>query len=113
MPPQVVVQQHAVHEQRDRTLPSFDVIDASGRGTHGVLSRRDSASIHGSALPCRRRGCLRFLQLLRAVIATHFDGFATDLHLDRASVERVIARRASFLCHDRISTVSPTIGWEK
>src|SRR5581483_9245684 len=53
------------------------------------------------ALPrCGRRcRCLRFLQLYRAVIATHFDGLAADLHLDCTGVERAIARRAGSFRH--------------
>ena len=40
MPPQVPVQQHAVHEQRDLAAALLDVADATRRGLHAVPGRR-------------------------------------------------------------------------
>jgi hypothetical protein len=56
-----------------------------------------------------------FLQLLRALVAAHFDSFATDFDLDGTLIQFAIARRTGFLDHilsptripeDRVNSVS-------
>src|SRR5258708_22610102 len=42
----------------------------------------------------------RFFQFLRALVAAHFNGFATDLDLDRLSIERAVACSTCFRSHD-------------
>src|SRR5580765_7395857 len=75
------------------------------RSFHAVRSRclkamtpddRKYLSI-GSGLP--RSGCraVRFLQLLRALLTTHLDRLAADLHFDGARIQLAVACRTGLL----------------
>jgi hypothetical protein len=57
-------------------------------------------SVHDSTPPRRCRGNVPFLQLLRALIATHLNGLAADLDLDGIQIQLAIASRTSRLNHD-------------
>jgi len=61
MSPDVPVQQHAMDEQRDRSLSRFDVADPSGWSHDGAPRRRGRTCRHRSTSPAgrllgRRRG---------------------------------------------------------
>jgi len=56
--------------------------------------------VHESPLPRRRRGRVRFLELLRTLVAAHFDDLAAELDLDGIFIQLAIASRAGFLFHD-------------
>jgi hypothetical protein len=56
---------------------------------------------------------VRFLQLLRALIATHLNGLAAKLHLDGSFIQLAIASRTGFLSHviSLITTQSGRSQW--
>jgi hypothetical protein len=51
-----------------------------------------------------------FFQLLCALIAAHLNRLAADLDLDRTSIQRAIASRASFCSHDLFSLPEVRVG---
>src|ERR1700694_3330667 len=92
-----------MHEQCDRSCALLGVADTATRGLHATMRWRWFLSVHGSALPGRRRGGMRFLQFVRALIAAHFNRLAADLDLDRISIQPAVASRTSYLNHDIVS----------
>jgi hypothetical protein len=100
MTPQMPVQQHAMHEQRDRSPALIRVADSARCGLHALPGGRWFVSIHGSASPRRCRGNMRFLQLLRAPVTAHLNGLAANPDRNRIYVELAVASRASSPNHD-------------
>jgi hypothetical protein len=82
MTPQMPVQQHAMHEQRDGSSALFRVANTARRSLYATPGRRGFVLIHGSALPGRRRGGMRLLQPLCALLTAHLDRLAADRDLD-------------------------------
>src|SRR5262245_600446 len=130
MPPQMPVEQHAVHKQGNWPLSFFRVSNRAGRGFHTRLAG-GIALLRHVILPCRRRrwrepSCNRgarpqqeiasldperrnrlaeaicLFQLRGAVLAANLDRLAADLDLDWAVVELGIASSAGPFCHDAI-----------
>src|SRR5215468_9720218 len=62
-------------------------------GTSGLMG------VHSSNPLCRTCRRVRFLQLLSAVVATHFNCFASDLHLDRLPFQFAVTSRTRLLSH--------------
>src|SRR5882762_10223524 len=99
MPPYMPIQQHAVHEKRDRTCALLGVVDPTRGGLDASLGYQWVVCVHHSPLLRRRRGLVRFLQLLRTLLAAHLDGPAAELDLDEIFIQLAVASRAGFLTH--------------
>jgi hypothetical protein len=54
---------------------------------------------------------VRFLQLLRALIAAHLNGLPAELHLDGIFIQLAIASRTGFLSHVITLSLQPNPGF--
>src|ERR1700733_6079015 len=79
-----------------RSERSSSSCNALGQTTTQAMNAR-MIHAHSSAPFGRRTG---FLQLLGALVAAHFDRFATDFDLDGTLIQLAVARCTSFLDHD-------------
>jgi hypothetical protein len=57
-------------------------------------------SVHGSAVHPRKRGDIRFFQLLGALFAAHLNRFTANADFDGIRIEIAVASRARFFNHD-------------
>src|SRR5579863_6972592 len=92
MTPQMSVQQHAVHEQRDGSSTLFGEGDVPRGGWYAVPA-------HISGPPRGGGGRVRFLEFLCTLIAADLDRSATDFDLDGVRVKLAVTSSASFVNH--------------
>src|SRR5690348_2606090 len=88
------VQQHAMHEKSDGTLPLLGIGDTSGRRLDGLVYW---FGCHGSIF--RPGSGAGFAQLVRTFLTADFDDMAANGDLDGVSIQLAITSGATFLDH--------------